>query len=220
VSEKSVFSSLRKLSPRAFTETAYQVSILLRHRRMLKSTKANQVLEPVRVNGLVKTNSSLKQRLNKSVRQIEKAEGRSLYQIPDAKILKYQQELSGLIFQKARDASGPARASGEVVLDRLRAVDSPKIVGKYESPSTHEVSGLGFRRVRSNRSIPAPSAASSRRSMKSLTGGKKAVDNAEGGKVRYAAKSASAVAKPRSTGITKRTLAKNRLPVERGTSSM
>jgi hypothetical protein len=121
LSGKSVFSSLSKLSSRAFTETAYQVLILLRHRMRLDRSTANQLLQPVRVNGLIKTSSSLRQSLNDSVKQIEKAEGQALESIPDAKLLKYQRELNELLFKKARTESGSVGASGKVVLDRLRS---------------------------------------------------------------------------------------------------
>jgi hypothetical protein len=143
LSEKSVFSSLLKLSSRAFTETAYQVLILLRHRTRLERATANQLLEPVRVNGLVKTSSHLRQSLNDSVKQIEKAEGQALESIPDAKLLKYQRELNELLFEKARRASGPVGASGKVVLARLRSDAVASIVDKRNNLSHSLIQSSG-----------------------------------------------------------------------------
>jgi hypothetical protein len=107
LSEKAAFSSLSELSPGAFTEIAYQILVLLRHRALLKRATAKQLLEPVRINGVVKMSTALRYALAETVRQIETREGKKLEAIPDGKILKKS-------------------ASGQVVLNRLRSDTMPK----------------------------------------------------------------------------------------------
>jgi hypothetical protein len=126
LSEKAAFSSLSELSPGAFTEIAYQILVLLRHRALLKRATAKQLLEPVRINGVVKMSTALRYALAETVRQIETREGKKLEAIPDGKILKYQRTLNSLIFAKAKASTSKKSASGQVVLNRLRSDTMPK----------------------------------------------------------------------------------------------
>jgi hypothetical protein len=116
----SVFTSLSELPTRQFTEAAYQLLILLRHRALLKQITEKEILEPVQSHGIVETNAALWRKIAQSLRMIEASEGESLADISDSALLKYRKALDQLLASKAPRTPKSTGASGQLVLNRLR----------------------------------------------------------------------------------------------------
>lgn len=140
----SVFASLSELPTRQFTEAAYQLLILLRHRALLKQATEREILEPVQSHGIVETSATLWRKIAQSLKNIEASEGESLADISDTKLLKYRKTLDQLLMSKAPRTSRSTDISGQMVLDQLR--ESPGVQKHAETiaPAT------------ARRSVPMP----------------------------------------------------------------
>jgi hypothetical protein len=99
------------LSPDETTEIAYQLLILLRHRSLLSRITPAQMLQPLRINGLVKMKPALRKALSDAISYIESKECRSIDKIEDERIAKYRLALDTLIFSKAGNSTGSTPAS-------------------------------------------------------------------------------------------------------------
>ena len=123
VTPTSVFASLSELPTRQFSEAAYQILILFRHRELLRQASVKQVLIPVQVQGVVKTSPSLWQNMSRSLKAIEEAGGMPLEDISDEKLLKYRKALDKLLADKAPVTPRSNAGSGRLVLNLLRGQD-------------------------------------------------------------------------------------------------
>jgi hypothetical protein len=119
MADNGVFSPILKLPTPQLTEAVYQLLLVLRHRNFLQQGEISALLDAASFQSPIDPDGHLRGTIESSLFAIEAQEHKSLREIPDEHLQKYQQELSSLLSNRVQSHLADSNLSGVELLKQF-----------------------------------------------------------------------------------------------------